>query len=98
MTTNGSDFDLLEFLERLPSDEHVVQEAIGGSFIIDRVCKGCNDKLGSIVDAPLLNSDFIKLARYALGVKGGSKKLPCVHVSTSASSRPCRAAGAVRDR
>lgn len=62
--------------DRPPTVEHVIQEGIGGSFSIDRVCKGCNDKLGSIVDAPLLNSDLIKLARYALGVKGGSKKLP----------------------
>jgi HNH endonuclease len=62
--------------EREPSDEHVFPEAIGGTLKIDRVCKCCNSRLGSKIDAPLVNSWPVQLYRQRLNISGGSKSLP----------------------
>jgi len=48
--------------ESPPSKEHVFPSAIGGTWIIDRVCKVCNDRLGHDVDK-LLSEHFLTLSR-----------------------------------
>ncbi|MCP4349911.1 MAG: HNH endonuclease [Desulfobacterales bacterium] len=48
--------------------EHIMPDALGGTLTI-RICKNCNDKLGSKVDSPLVNSELIKLTKYAAGTK-----------------------------
>lgn len=45
-----------------PSREHVFPSAIGGKWVINRVCKSCNDKLGHDVDK-LLSEHFLTLSR-----------------------------------
>ena len=56
--------------------EHIFPESIGGCITIDKVCKNCNDHLGSYVDSYLVNHWFIQMKRlqYKLGNKNG--KLP----------------------
>jgi hypothetical protein len=62
--------------ESAETQEHVFPEAIGGSLIIERVCKRCNSILGAKVDAPLSDHPLIALARWRLGVRGKSGRIP----------------------
>lgn len=54
------------------SDEHIIPESLGGTLTI-RICKACNDTLGSKVNSLLINSGHIKLANYAAAIKGKRK-------------------------
>lgn len=56
--------------EGLPSKEHVFPEAIGGVFVIQRVCKTCNHFLGTNVDAPLSGSPPVLMRRFELKLAG----------------------------
>lgn len=47
-----------------PSDEHVIPEALGGRLITRQVCRSCNSKMGSEVDAPLSESLILRLLRF----------------------------------
>lgn len=60
--------------EREPSEEHVFPAAIGGTLIIDRVCKPCNDRLGSNVDVLLTDHKTILLRRAEFGMGERSGK------------------------
>jgi hypothetical protein len=60
--------------EREPSEEHVFPAAIGGTLIIDRVCKPCNDHLGSNVDVLLTDHKAILLRRAEFGMGERSGK------------------------
>lgn len=62
--------------DRPPSDEHVFPEAIGGTLVIHRVCKPCNDILGSQVDAKLVDHYLIIMSRAACGIAGKGGKVP----------------------
>ena len=48
--------------------EHVVPRAIGGSVTTTRVCAECNRRVGREVDAPIVRSIWIALARYRYAV------------------------------
>jgi len=58
------------------SDEHIFPEAIGGTIIINNVCKDCNDHLGSYVDSHLVNHFFIQSQRLFLKLSGKTGKIP----------------------
>lgn len=58
------------------SQEHIFPESIGGSLIINSVCKSCNDKLGRNVDSHLVNHKLIEFARSDLGIVGKKGKIP----------------------
>lgn len=62
--------------ERPPSLEHIFPLAIGGTITTDRVCKPCNDMLGSRIDAAL--SDFfpIRQRRAELKLSGHGGEPP----------------------
>lgn len=62
--------------DRPSSDEHVFALAIGGNYVIKRVCKPCNDLLGREVDALLVNHPLIALKRSQLSLAGNSGKVP----------------------
>src|SRR5208283_4444094 len=64
--------------EREPSVEHVFPDAIGGTLVIDRVCKPCNDWLGANVDVLLTNHKAIlaKRAQFGLGERSGKAVNP----------------------
>ncbi len=51
--------------------EHVVPEAIGGSLVIYDVCTACNSILGHSVDAKLIETPQIQLARLSYGLIDG---------------------------
>jgi hypothetical protein len=52
--------------EREPSAEHVFPDAIGGTLVIDRVCKPCNDWLGANADARLTDHMSVLMRRHLL--------------------------------
>ena len=56
--------------EKAENEEHVFPLAIGGCLITKRVCEGCNSKLGTSVDAPLIDHLFVLLRRAELGIAG----------------------------
>ena len=58
--------------------EHVFPEAIGGPLKIPFVCKDCNSKLGSAIDAKFMNLLQIEAARQVLGLVGKKGHLPDV--------------------
>ena len=62
--------------DREPSCEHVFPLAIGGTVTTDRVCKPCNDVLGSRVDAALCDFFPIRMRRAELELAGNNKKVP----------------------
>ncbi len=62
--------------DRPATVEHVFPLAIGGSLTTDRVCKCCNDWLGSRADAALSNNLLIRFRRSALELKGNSRRAP----------------------
>jgi hypothetical protein len=55
--------------EREPSVEHVFPDAIGGTWTTDRVCKPCNDWLGSNVDVELTDYSGTLMKRSLLAIK-----------------------------
>jgi septum formation topological specificity factor MinE len=62
--------------ERPGSEEHVFPLAIGGVLTTWRVCKPCNDRLGSEVDSLLSNHLLVTLSRSRLGLAGNSGTVP----------------------
>jgi hypothetical protein len=62
--------------EKPSSEEHVFPEAIGGTLIINRVCEGCNNNLGTQVDAPLVDHPLVILARSQFGIVGKRGHIP----------------------
>jgi len=56
--------------------EHIFPEAIGGSLVLNDVCKPCNSYLGHSVDTALTDHFLILVKRAHLGVTGDSGKLP----------------------
>ena len=67
---------LNNFEDEFKSIEHVFPESIGGCITTDRVCKSCNDHLGSFVDSHLVNHWFIQLYRLLYKLPGKNGKLP----------------------
>lgn len=66
-------------LEKQPAefnDEHVFPLAIGGSFIIRRVCTLCNGRLGSEVDVALTNNPIVEMLRHTHRLSGNSGTVP----------------------
>ena len=62
--------------DTLASKEHIFPEGIGGTITTNRVCRDCNSKMGSSVDAPLINHFAVKWARLHYGIKGKAKEVP----------------------
>ncbi len=62
--------------ERPGSEEHVFPLAIGGTIVTDRVCKPCNDQLGSQVDSCLTDHLLCKVKRAGLGLAGNARRTP----------------------
>ncbi len=63
--------------EKQPSPEHVIPRALGGSFVIYRVCHQCNSKLGArAVDQGLIEHASAVERRIALQLAGNSGKVP----------------------
>jgi hypothetical protein len=65
--------------EREPSVEHVFPDAIGGTLVIDRVCKPCNDWLGTNIDALLTDHVLVLAKRNQLGITNRDGKSPTWH-------------------
>jgi len=55
--------------DRSKSEEHIIPENIGGTVIIDNVCKYCNSKFGSEVDIKLIKNRHIYDAYHKLNKK-----------------------------
>ena len=63
--------------EKSPSPEHVIPRALGGSFVIYRVCHDCNNKLGArSVDQGLIDHASAVERRITLELAGNSGKVP----------------------
>jgi HNH endonuclease len=62
--------------EKLPSDEHVIPESIGGSLLIKEVCRDCNSNLSRLVDNPFANCSLIQIARYSNSLGGKRDIVP----------------------
>lgn len=62
--------------EKLPSDEHVIPDSIGGTIHIKEVCHECNSDLSRLVDNPFANSYLIKLARFTHSLGGKRDIVP----------------------
>jgi hypothetical protein len=58
------------------TEEHIFPEAAGGKIKADLLCKPCNDKLGSTVDAEYLKQKPVELARNAYSVAGKTGNVP----------------------
>lgn len=56
--------------------EHVIPKALGGGFTISSVGEECNNDLGNEADGPLINSDWVELFRWSLGLEGQSGRVP----------------------
>lgn len=56
--------------------EHVFPLSLGGSLVIDRVCIDCDSRLGTKVDAGLINLTTIHQRRVELELKGQSGQIP----------------------
>jgi len=56
--------------------EHVIPYAVGGKLVIDKVCKDCNNLLGTEIDCHLTNLPFIEMKRFELGVEGRTGYIP----------------------
>jgi hypothetical protein len=50
-----------------PSREHIIPKALGGNFVINQVCKDCNDILGRIADCEFDANSYIAAAYKKLG-------------------------------
>jgi len=62
--------------EKLFTDEHIIPLSLGNRNLIIKVCKQCNDKMGSTIDNGLVNNGLSKFYRYSNGIKGQSGKVP----------------------
>lgn len=58
------------------SDEHVIPEALGGTYHIYNVCKSCNSKIGTAVDIKLVDHILMKICRENNNLTGKTGKLP----------------------
>ncbi len=58
------------------TEEHIFPDAAGGSIKKFILCKRCNSRLGTKIDAPYVNQPIVQLARAALGIKGRAKRVP----------------------
>lgn len=57
------------------SEEHIIPEALGNKkFCTNRVCKNCNNKLGTNVDSYIIEHPLIKIIRKDLNIVGKSGK------------------------
>ncbi|XYU91462.1 HNH endonuclease [Pasteurella multocida] len=51
-----------EFTTTRPATkEHIIPESIGGNYIIETVCKDCNSKMGTKIDAPFVKNLISRL-------------------------------------
>ncbi|QIM62273.1 hypothetical protein A1D29_02570 [Pasteurellaceae bacterium Orientalotternb1] len=50
--------------------EHIIPEAIGGTYVIETVCKDCNSKMGAKIDAPFIKNIFSRLHIEENQIKG----------------------------
>ncbi len=63
--------------EKGESKEHIIPEALGNKTLVTkRVCKECNNKLGSNVDDCLVNNFYTKIVRINFNLTGKNGKLP----------------------
>lgn len=61
---------------RTRGGEHVIPYALGGSFTIDRVCLDCDNRLGNVADAGLINISAIEQRRSELKLAGHNGVVP----------------------
>jgi len=62
--------------EKPPSPEHVIPRALGGSFVIHRVCRDCNNLLGAIADQGLIEHNAAVERRVALQIASNRGAIP----------------------
>ncbi len=63
--------------EKAPSPEHVIPRALGGSFVIRRVCRECNNALGAKnIDQGLIEHNASVERRVALQLAGNRGTVP----------------------
>ena len=62
--------------KRTSGSEHVIPYALGGSFTIRRVCLDCDNRLGNIADAGLINLSTIERRRHELQLSGQRGAIP----------------------
>ncbi|HFO6801901.1 TPA: HNH endonuclease [Escherichia coli] len=63
-------------------EEHVIPEAIGGSYIINNVCNSCNSNLGQKVDIKIINEFLSVCLRHEKDIRGKSGLLPIMFPGT----------------
>ncbi|AMM82950.1 MULTISPECIES: HNH endonuclease [Pasteurella] len=60
-----------EFTTTRPATkEHIIPESIGGNYIIETVCKDCNSKMGTKIDAPFVKNLISRLHIEENQIKG----------------------------
>ena len=69
---------------KVPSEEHVVPNALGGSrdFSTMDVCRTCNSTLGDTVDAAFINSPIVAMLRHQFQTAGYSGTVPDIVLPT----------------
>ena len=58
------------------SNEHIFHKALGGTWTTDKVCCCCNSRLGTEIDAKLMDHYLVKSIRNKLKLETAHKKLP----------------------
>lgn len=66
-----------EFTKENPATkEHIIPESIGGNYIIDTVCKNCNSKMGTKIDAPFVKNIISRIHIKENQIKKGNVDFP----------------------
>lgn len=64
--------------EKELTNEHVIPYVLGGRYEWPGLCKDCNSKLGSKLDAKFASNIIVRLSRYIHQIKGRSGKLDSI--------------------
>lgn len=58
------------------SKEHVFPISIGGAWIIENVCEGCNNHIGKTIDQPFNRHKIISVFRNILNIRNDGRDIP----------------------
>ncbi len=65
------------------SEEHIIPESLGANLTVSGVvCKKCNNDLGAEIDAPFVDSDYMRFLRYRHRDYLPAKAIPDFHLKT----------------
>lgn len=67
---------LQDLEDSFQSIEHIFPESIGGTIVLNDMCKQCNSHIGEHIDSPLVNNWFIESKRLLLKIPGKKGSIP----------------------